>query len=299
MKIANMLILVLAIIFVASIGAIWLYPSAQDFMDGNTMWNGIHKFSNEFNVTLTDSLSSFANSSGKDALIAIPYIEYTDSELKDIKNFVNGGGTLVIMDDFGFGNSITAYLGLKARFSNSILLDPLFCYKNQNLPRITDFSGSLKDAGINSLTLNHATVITGIEDADVLASSSSYSYLDSNLNGEEDDNETRGPLTVAAAVPLGNGNIVLVSDPSIIINTMVDMNDNYAFMGYLFNRFSNGATVSLDRSHLSKSPLDTSKIKLEQFRHALNNRYVMLGAVVLLFVIITFYISKKEVSAIG
>ncbi len=299
MKTANMLLLVLAIIFVASISTVWLYPSAKDFMDGNTMWNGINKFSNEFNIAQIDSLNGFTGSYEKKALLVIPYLEYSKSDLAEIKKLVDSGGTVVIMDDFGYGNNITGYLGLKAHFSGDILLDPLFCYKNQNLPRITDFSNSLKAAGINSITLNHATAIIGAQDTDVLARSSEYSFLDTNLNGKEDNGETKGPLAVAAAITVGNGTVILISDPSVIINSMVDMNDNYAFMKYIFSQYCDGVPISLDISHISKSPLDTSKIGLEKFRQMLYNRYVVLGFVILLFVIIALYTFKKEAATIG
>jgi hypothetical protein len=298
MKTVNMLMITLAIILAASLAVVWLYPSAQDYMDGNTMWNGINRFSKEFNVTQEESLTGYLKPYEKQTLVAIPYLAYSDADLAEIQKLIDNGGTLIIMDDFGYGNSILQYLGLNARFSNQILLDPLFAYKNQNMPKITNFSSGLKDAGITSLTLNHATAIEGVDANDILARSSEYSFLDTTLNGNLDTDEAKGPYAIAAAISLNKGTVVLIADPSLIINTMVNMADNNRFMTYIFERYSKGTAISFDRSHLSRSPLDTSKIKLAYFRQMLYNPYVVLIAVFLLFAVITLFLRKKEAATI-
>ena len=255
--------------------------------------------SKKFGITEIDTLNDVTNSTEKQTLLTIPYLKYSDIELKQIKQFVVTGNTLVIMDDFGYGNSVLQDLNIQARFSNEILLDPLFSYKNPIIPNITDFSPDLAAAGIKSLTLNHATAITGAPAADILARSSEYSYLDTNVNNKNDTAEVKGPLAIAAAVPAGNGVVILISDPSIIINSMADMNDNDAFMNYIFAHYGNGAPISLDRSHISKSPLDSSKIRLAKIRQILYNPFVIIGITALIFGIVTLYIRKKEAAAIG
>lgn len=293
MKINSLLVIVLALVAVISLVSVWFYPTLQDFMAGNKMWNGIKDFSSEFSVKQIDSLNDLSDLQGKSVLICIPYTKYDIDDVARLKIFVENGGTLIMMDDFGYGNDFLESVGIDARFSNDILLDPLFCYKNQYLPRITDFSAEIKEYGIEFIGLNHATYLSNVDIENVLASSSNMSFSDSNKDGIQDQNEFAGPFVIASQHRVGSGNVILVSDPSLIINTMVQKNDNYDFMEYLINKNGVPESVLIDRSHLTKSPLDTSKINLERAREIMSNPFVLLGTTGLIFAIITAYTIKK------
>jgi hypothetical protein len=54
----------------------------------------------------------------------------------------------------------------------------------------------------------------------VIAQSSFFSYLDINQNGKHDENEPTGPFPVAVLVPYGPGELLVISDSSILINSM-------------------------------------------------------------------------------
>jgi hypothetical protein len=293
MKTSSLLLIVLAVILVVSLLAIWLYPSVQDFMAGNTMWNGINSFTKEYAVENLDSLKDLKTGVTGQVLVVIPYLEYDQADLKRIEQFVQDGNTLVLMDDFGYGNSILQELGVSARFDNRILLDPLFCHKNANLPRVTDFSADLKEQEIGDVVFNHATALSQVESSAALAWSSAGSFLDSNQNGKQDTGEDGGPFAVAAELPYGKGIIRLVSDPSIIINSMSGENNNSQFARYLLGADENTQEVFLDRGHLSKSPLDSAKISLADLREFLANPYILVGLIAICFVIILRYTLKK------
>lgn len=293
MKTSSLALIVIAIVIVVSLVAVWFYPSLNDFMASNAMWNGIKAFTNEFQVADIDSLDNLGDKTGNNILISIPYTPYNDNDLAAIKQFVNDGNTLILMDDFGYGNSILEYLGTPIRFNHNIVLDPLFCYKNEYFPRITDFSSDMKEQGIKAVAFNHATVLDQVNESQALAWSSSSSFLDINKNGVKDKNEPAGPFAVAAEFQVGKGTVKLVSDPSIIINTMVEQNDNHQFTRYLIERNGNPESIILDRSHLSKTPLDSSKIGLQAVRNFMSNPYIMIGLIALIFVIVTRFTLKK------
>ena len=103
-------------------------------MASNTMWNGLNDFRREFKAVNIETLGELPELPKDTTLLAIPYLEYSNEELSRIKRFVEDGGTLLLMDDYGYGNSVMAYLGASVRFTNQPLLDPFFCYKNQWLP---------------------------------------------------------------------------------------------------------------------------------------------------------------------
>ena len=277
MRTSNLLLLTLGIIIVTSIVSIQLYPSVQDFMDSNAMWNGVRAFSKKYQTQNTNSLEIVAESPEDTVLISIPYLEYSPEEMEKLKQFTEKGGALIIMDDFGYGNRLLEYLGLETRFAVDPLLDPLFCYKNPYLPRISDFSDRIKKSGVKSILLNHATVLINIDHEQGLAWSSDQSFLDRNRNGEWEEGEAQGPFPVAAEISLGRGLIRLVSDTGMITNSMLGQAENEQFMQMLIKRESASYRVILDQSHLAKSPLDNSKEKLESVREALTSPYLLAG----------------------
>lgn len=294
MRTSSLIFSIIGLLLTVSLTSIWFYPSINDFMSGNKAWNGIRNFTDNFGVQNTDSLDNINEQSGQGVLVCIPYSTYTPDELSEIKEFANNGNLLLLLDDFGFGNSIMEYLGLEARFSNNILLDPLFNYKNQYFPRITDFASGIKESGIEAITLNHACTLKNIESSHILALSSSSSFEDINSNGIWDEGEPKGPLVVAANYKYGQGTVILISDPSITINTMVGENDNYEFINYLMTINNDVDNIILDRSHITKTPLDASKTNLENIKTIIADRYILLGLTAFIFVSITAFTFRKE-----
>ena len=119
------------------------------------------------------------------------------------------------------------------------------------------------------------------------------SFLDANENGNLDQGESKGPFTVAASYSLGRGTVDLVSDPSLIMNVAAGSNDNQAFVKYLINANSTPTNIFLDRSHLTKSLIDNSKIKLAGVRKVISNPDTLVGLIALVFVIITWYLYRR------
>ncbi len=293
MRVSSILFPVVVLISVISLLCVWFYPSIQDFMASNIMWQGIRNFSSEFNAENIDSLDDLPALPEKVVLVAIPYLEYTNEELVKMKRFVDNGGTLLLMDDYGYGNSVLAHLGVSARFTNKPLLDPLISYKNRFMPRITDFAPEVKENDIDVIMLNHATTLTNIVESGVIAWSSSASFLDINENGVWDEGEPKGPLIVAAKLRLGQGTLALVSDPSIMINSMVGRDDNYRFIEYLTRYNGEQKEIVVDSSHLSQTPLDVSKTRLIGAREALSSPYALVGITAMIFVVVSRYTLKK------
>ncbi|MDD4877026.1 MAG: DUF4350 domain-containing protein [Dehalococcoidales bacterium] len=293
MRLSSTLLLVVVLITAVSLVCIWFYPSFQDFMETNTAWNGIRTFDNESNVAVISSLDMVPGSPDKSVLIVIPGIDYSDQELAILKQFINDGGTMLLMDDFGYGNTVLKYLGVNARFSGKPLLDPLFCYQNQSMPRITDFVEQVKERDISVITLNHATTLNNVITDQVIAWSSTSSFLDINDNGAWEQGESQGPLVVAAKLTMGEGNLKLVSDSSIIINNMLSRDNNKEFIQYLTQEKGEINNILVDSSHLVKAPLDTAKERIMSLQVALSNPYALLGIIAVIFATVFWYNFRK------
>jgi hypothetical protein len=257
------------------------------------MWNGISDFINGYNATGIHSLDNLPELPEKVTLVEIPYLDYRSEELAKLKQFVESGGTLIIMDDYGRGNEILSYFGVDIRYSNNVLLDPLFNYRNQTMPRITDFDSEIKDSGINVITLNHATTLINADTSEVIAWSSAASFIDMDENGDWDENEPKGPFAVAARLQFGGGIICTLADPSIITSGMLDRDDDYAFIKYLTNSNSEQAEVIFDYSHLTETPLDISKTRLLDTRKVLSNPYALIGVTAVVFAVVFNFTLRK------
>lgn len=292
---------VVFITIIISLLSIWFYPSMRDFMASNATWNGIRRFSIEFNAEIpesADSMSIALNEPEKKALIAIPTLDYTEEDLLIIRNFVNDGGTLLLLDDYGNGNSILSYLDTGIRFSNVPLLDPLFSYKNQSIPRITDFTPDLKEKGIRVIMFNHATALLNVSESEVVAWSSKASFLDMDGNGVLSQGDIKGPLAVAAQFRFGNGIVVMVADSSIILNSMVGRDNNFDFIKYFTSQDGENKKIVIGSTHLAKAPLDIVKARLSLIKKAISNPYAMVGLMAFVFAAVyTYTISGGESAA--
>jgi len=297
MKIQSVLIITVLITLVVSLMCISLFPSVQDFMNYNTTWNGVRHSLNALNADAVDSVQNLPAPINNSILITIPYMQYNNSDLEDLKTFVNNGGTLMVMDDYGFGNSILEYLNVDCRFSGAVLLDPFFCYKNQLFPEITDFSPSIsKD--VKLVVMNHATALINVAKSDVAAWSSSSSFLDTNDNGTLNKGELQGPLPVAARLNFGGGTIILVSDPSLIINSMLGRDNNLLFVTQLIGPKAQTGYVFVDTSHVVKLPMDITKAKFATFKQILSQPYLLVGIVFIIFMFTSIYVLRTG-GAIG
>ena len=298
MRLSSLLLIVVALAMAVSLVCIWFYPSIQDFMESNMMWNGLRKFSSEFGAVNIPSLEELPESPEEAVLVTIPNLPYGDEELSKLRRFVTDGGTLLLLDDYGYGNSLLAYFGIGVRFTSKPLLDPLFCYKNQYMPRITDFKPGVKESGIDVIVLNHATSLTGVAEEQAMAWSSTTSFLDTNESGTWEEDEPKGPLVIAAELRLGQGTLRLVSDSSIVINTMFARDKNKQFVEYLTRRQDETKSILVDNSRLVKAPLDTSKEKVMRARETLSNPYTLLGIIAAIFaVVFRFTLTKGETIA--
>jgi hypothetical protein len=100
------------------------------------------------------------------------------------------------------------------------------------------------------VTLNRPTTVTP-NDSTILVRSSNFSYHDTDRDGELDDSETLRSYPVATVEEIGDGDVVIVSDPSLFINSMLDRPDNRAFIRAVIDPHG---MVLLDYSHIDERP---------------------------------------------
>jgi hypothetical protein len=276
-----LMILTLALVF-ALIIAVWFYPSNEDFRVENPFWNGTRDISTSYPILPLPSLSDLPSSPQGTTLILIPYLNGTPTEFEQLNSFVTRGGTLVLADDYGYGNHILEYLGLEVRFSGETLLDPMVNYINQQFPRIPHLEPGPLTSNTTSLVFNHATCLVNVATVNTLAVSSSFSFLDLNGDGIREEDEPTGPLPVISHHELGSGQVIVISDPSLFINSMEAIEDNGIFIQ---NIAATATSLYIDQSHLLPSELHQTKKLLAQARGFLTTPSGTSGVVVLALIV--------------
>lgn len=264
MELRKFLGIVTIAMIILMLTGIWFYPSNEDFRTDNPFWNGANNLSSSCPVQSLQSLSDLPSSPEGTTLIMVPYLEYTSGELEKLESYIAKGGTLVLADDYGHGNQILESFGLTMRFAGQTLLDPLINYKNKMFPRIADLKPQTILGNTENLVLNHATALVNVSSADTLAQSSHFSFLDQNENGNWEEEETTGPLPVISIHNFGSGRILLLADPSLLINSMMEMEGNRSLLQSIT---ATAARIYIDQSHLPHTELHQVK---QQFKQIIN-----------------------------
>lgn len=197
----------------------------------------------------SDYSSTDANTSV--VFIVSPKRSYSDGEVARIESFVRDGGTVVIADDFRpYSNDLLSRLGASARVNGTILRDERHNFRSGALPIATQPVADQYTVGVEQVTLNRPATVTP-NGSTVLVQSSNFSYRDTDGDGELDNNEMLRSYAVATVESVGVGDIIVVSDPSFAINSMVERPDNRAFLEAIV---APHGTVLLDYSHADERP---------------------------------------------
>lgn len=272
MRSRRFLAAVAALTLLAVAVILWVHPSKTDFAPSNPYWNGLSSAHSEFGLSPVASLDLLLTQPRGTALLVIPTTPLGAGDLEEVHRYVEAGGILILMDDFGFGNALLERLGVSARFDGRLLVDPLFNHRSRRLPRILDLEPGPASEGVEGLVLNHATVISTTDGAvglTTVARSSPASYLDANANGQRDADEAAGPFVVVALGRVGEGHVALVSDPSLLLNSMLGLGHNRRFVRNLFHLAGEGAQVFVDEARMPVAALDQTKRGLARLRKTL------------------------------
>jgi hypothetical protein len=257
------------------------------------MWNGYSEIEHDLNATILYSPLTILKqySWHSTCLILIPYKPYNISELTTLKNFIYNGGTVLLLNDYGYGNTILDFLDAPVRFDqNGMLIDPLFNYKSGRLPKILNFFDDPSTENISYIVLNHASIIDILNSrAEILAESSSFSYFDRNLNDIYDEGEPVGPFPVFVKFRYGDGTVYVLSDPSILLNSMIKLGDN----AKLIENIAKNRIVLLDQYHLKMNIHYEIRQMLIELIDLIRKPYIYPYFTISLIIAISYVIIRK------
>jgi hypothetical protein len=114
----------------------------------------------------------------------------------------------------------------------------------------TSFSEVPMTESVEILMMNRPSTIRPSSQARTIISSSDSSWMDRQRNDRIDDGEPSGPFPIMTDESYGNGRLLVLSEPSLLINQMRERFDNSMFVENLLGNLSEGRkTILIDESH--------------------------------------------------
>jgi hypothetical protein len=234
--VAGLVILVSALVL-----TVHLSTNNLEFSRYNNGWNGTSQFfagldrHHSFEVSNPAQLASYRETTT--LLIIAPDRQPTDEEIAAYRSFLNQGNTIVLADDFGTGDAIVQGIGSRISIipGNLSSIDRLFADPYSIV--VYRISNETPVKSVTRLVLNRPAPLEG---GDTLMATSIMSWIDDNGDRKINTNEVLGKFTVMAADNIGRGRLVVLSDPSIFINTMQGRDDTWDNKRFISNLIDNG-----------------------------------------------------------
>jgi len=239
--------------------------STAAFGPFNVNWDGTSEFRGQVaaDTDLTTMVDAdrygSVDANSTVAFVVAPDREYDTADAARIRQFLDDGGTLVVLENFApAGNALLEDVGATARVDGRLVRDEQEYADAPTMPVATNVTEHPLTGGVDQLTLNYASVVEPGEST-VLIRTSEFAYLTEDESVELDDDTELVSAPVATVESVGAGRVVTVSDPSILINVMRDRPDNEQFLRGLY---AGADTVLLDRSHADGIPALASAVLL-------------------------------------
>ncbi len=199
-------------------------------------------------------------------IIPTPVSLYSNTEISQVKNFVQNGKKIIILGEFYsyYDNSELNYIlnqvGADIQFDNSLITDSANNYDNNDeWPEINLFTPHPTTDSLNSIILFAASSLNVFGDAIKIAESSSINLVESFdsstfnekgieaglMENQDYDSQTTAYVSVAAADKIGNGKVVAVTDVNLFsddvddffpsLDSMLNVGDNKDFLLNIVN----------------------------------------------------------------
>ena len=187
------------------------------------------------------------------AVVLSPAEPYDRSDREAVAQFVERGGTLIVAEAYGpHGNDLLDWLNTTSRVHG----DPLRDETNYDVtPAFPETGPATPHPYVNdtdTVVFNHGTALeTDPDETTVLLTSSPFSYLDHDRDGQLGDGDELAVHPVATVEAIGDGHVLVIGDPSVFINVMLDRGDNRVLLAAILDDHER---VLVDVSHAGDLP---------------------------------------------
>lgn len=236
-------------------------PITAAYYPFNDGWSGCSALlSLASHAWIISSYSQGLPSSNSLLAIVGPDTPYTAAESQRILSFLDSGGTVLLADDFGSGNSLLQNLNVSARFAEKPISDLYFYSRQPIYPVISTFVPSPITHNLTAILMDHPSFIEALNNRTVtaLAFSSPFSFVDTFGNGTLSANEVTQPYVVVATTNVGKGQLVLISNAGVFTNGSIGLFNNTLLFKNLLSL--GGGRLMLDITHISRAPLSDMRV---------------------------------------
>ncbi len=214
-------ILVVAALVIAGI-VILSYLSSTDaeLSRYNNGWNGTSSFYDQLERSGSTAITSYPvlRSAYPDTLIMVePHYMLNGEEGESLREFVTNGGTLIVIAQRESANTILEVAGSTVRIHDTKLASIDMEYNDPEMVIAYQVQEHSLLEDVESIALNQPSTLTSGE---ALIQTSSISWIDANNNGKVDGIEKLGKETVMAHEIIEQGEIIVLADSGILINSM-------------------------------------------------------------------------------
>lgn len=214
------MLVVAALVLAGIVTLSYLSSTDAELSRYNSGWNGTSAFYDQLERSGSTPITSYLvlRSAPPDTLILVEPHHLLKGEEKDrIREFVTNGGTLMVIGKKPSANGMLEAAGSTIKIQESALSSMDREYDNPRMVIAYQAQEHSLLEGVKSVALNQPSTLTGGE---TLLETSVLSWIDTNSNGRVDGTETFGKEPVMAREGIGHGEIIVLSDSGILINSM-------------------------------------------------------------------------------
>jgi hypothetical protein len=226
----------------------YLSSNNMEFSRYNSGWNGTSSFFSDLDrhrtvdISSPDSLAGQPNNSV--LLIIAPYRAPTAQELAAYNAFLKEGNTLFLADDYGTGNEILSGLGSQISIEPGNLSSLDWQYSDPYTIVVYPSTEKSPVPLPDTMVLDRAPPLQG---GTPLMFTSIMSWNDLNGDRRLNAGEEMGTFPVMATESIGTGQVIVLSDPSIFINSLYSAEENANNRGFIINLTSRSGPVLVDQ----------------------------------------------------
>lgn len=207
---------ILVLILTASVALGQFAGTSDEYSRYNTGWNGTSSFFGQISDgQCVRDISSLSGKTETTLLIIAPSENFAGDGLFP---YLQAGNTILLFDQEGNANAFLESIGSSITVHAEPVRSVNMEYKDTGLFRaevLTDLLGT----NVSSLFFNYPGYVTGGE---TIIQTSPLAWIDLDGDNTADADEALKVYSLAASDTIGNGKIVVVSDPSLFVNNMLD-----------------------------------------------------------------------------
>lgn len=286
--------LLFIIFLIACVSCLMLFSTNNlEFSKSNPGWNGTSQFfSNTDRHTTVEiyDLSQFSQTENITLLIIAPDKEFSPNQIEIYRDFLLRGNTIILADDFGTGNSLLKGIGSHISLLRGILTSVDRAYNDGYTVVTYPVSEHPLLSGVESLVLEKSSTLLGGEP---LLSSSLFSWVDRDEDRAITKKELLGKYTVMSGEKIGKGEIIVLSDPSIFINSMMSLENKYDNPRFLKNIIQLHPVLYIDQVHSRTSNAHSTNMIIKSIKSR-NELKILIIGLILIFIGLFFMRRKPE-----